>query len=176
MITNSRSMRALITFGAFLFLFSTVGSAQSPGTAAQTVERLHAQYQEMQVRETSLRNRLTELDVELKPENIERSIGRMGSTRPEELREQNRRQLEAEKAGILNQLREIETSRDRLTAAIRTAESAAYIESAQIDTSHQVDAATVTLAGAVPRWLKVPLGISMTLLLIVALISLRQKK
>jgi hypothetical protein len=71
------------------------------------------------------------LDESLKPENIERSLAGIGSTRPEELRESRRRQLQIEKDGVLAQLRTVETSRQRLETALANAEVLAYQESAK---------------------------------------------
>jgi len=71
------------------------------------------------------------LDESIKPENIERSLAGVGSTRPEELREQRRRQLSIQRDGVLAQLQTIETSRTRLEAAVANAEVLAYQQSAR---------------------------------------------
>ena len=52
---------------------------------------------------------LQQLDESIKPENIERSLAGIGSTRPEELRETRRRQLTIERDGVLAQLKTLET-------------------------------------------------------------------
>jgi hypothetical protein len=64
-----------------------------------------------------------ELDEAIKPENIERSLAGVGSTRPEELRESRRRQLAIQRDGVQAQLRTLETSRQRLESAIANAEA-----------------------------------------------------
>jgi hypothetical protein len=66
----------------------------------------------------------------MKPENIERSLAGVGSTRPEELREMRRRQLSIEREGVRAQLKILASSRERLESAIRTAEGQAYQQSA----------------------------------------------
>ena len=71
------------------------------------------------------------LDEALRPENIERSLAGIGSTRPEELRESRRRQLQTQRDGITAQLRTLETSRLRLEAAILDADARAYQQSAR---------------------------------------------
>jgi len=71
------------------------------------------------------------LDEALKPENIERSLAGVGSTRPEELREARRRQLTIEKNGLQAQLQTLETGRVRLEAALANAEALAYQQSAR---------------------------------------------
>ena len=66
----------------------------------------------------------------LKPENIEKGLAGIGSTRPEELREQRRRQLEIEKKSVQTRLDQLATSRTRLETRIVQADAAAYHSSA----------------------------------------------
>lgn len=106
-------------------------SAENNSSAAQSVAELRAQLTDVQARESELQARARQLDEDLKPENIERSLAGVGSTKPEELREHRRRQLTIERNGVRNQLNLLATSRERLEAAIRTAEGAAYQESAE---------------------------------------------
>jgi len=61
----------------------------------------------------------------LKPENIEKGLAGIGSTRPEELREQRRRQLEIEKKSVQTRLDQLATSRNRLETGIVQADAAA---------------------------------------------------
>jgi hypothetical protein len=118
-------------FLLFFTFISTTAYAQEPASAAESVEKLRLQLIEVQAKEESLRARAQQLDEALKPENIERSLAGIGSTRPEELREARRRQLQAERDGIAAQLQTLETSRLRLEAAIRDAETRAYHDSAK---------------------------------------------
>jgi chromosome segregation ATPase len=111
-------------------LFSAVSVLAQEADAAQNVENLKSQMAELQNTETSLRNRLDQLEYDLRPENIERFFSGAGSTRPEELREQRRRQLQSEKDRINNQLNDLGTRRVRLEAAIAEAEAKAYQQSA----------------------------------------------
>ena len=112
-------------------MLSIAVSAQESGSAAERVEKLRAQLLEVQGKEDALRGRLEQLNESIKPENIERSLAGVGSTRPEELREARRRQLTIERDGVVAQLKTLETSRQRLEAAISNAEALAYQESAQ---------------------------------------------
>lgn len=114
-----------------LFMLSVSVYAQETRTAAETVERLRSQLLEVQAKEEALRARVQPLDESIRPENIERSLAGIGSTKPEELREARRRQLTIERDGVLAQLRTIENSRQRLEAAIANAEALAYQESAR---------------------------------------------
>ena len=113
-----------------ILLFAAIGYAQEP-SAAESLEKLRAQLIEVQAKEEALRDRVQQLEESLKPENIERSLAGVGSTRPEELRENRRRQLTIERDGVLTQLRLVETSRQRLEKAIADAEGRAYQESAR---------------------------------------------
>jgi len=125
-------MKRRITLGLLVLLMLSVGVyAQDGGGAAETVEKLKAQLLEVQGKEESLRERLAQLDESIKPENIERSLAGIGSTKPEQLRESRRRQLSIERDGVLNQLKTAETSRQRLESAIANAEALAYQQSAQ---------------------------------------------
>ena len=114
-----------------LLMFSVSGYAQETESAAESVEKLKAQLLEMQGNEEALRARVEQLDESLKPENIERSLAGIGSTRPEELRESRRRQLTIDRDGVLAQLKTLETSRQRLETALANAEIVAYQQSAR---------------------------------------------
>ena len=67
----------------------------------------------------------------MRPENIERFFALNGSTRPEELREQRRRQLSIQRDGVLAQLQTLETGKQRLETALANAEILAYQQSAR---------------------------------------------
>ena len=123
--------KASLAAFALLFTFIITAQAQQPSTAADSAEKLRAQLLEVQDKEQALQQRAQQLDEALKPENIERSLAGIGSTKPEELREQRRRQLQIERDGITSQLKVLETSRTRLEAAIRDADARAYQESAR---------------------------------------------
>lgn len=121
-----------LQFALVLVLLSfVVVNAQERTTAAERVDQLKWQLLELQGKEEELRARAAQLEEALKPENIERSLAGIGSTRPEELRETRRRQLTIERDGVLAQLRIVETNRTRLEAALREAEGLAYQESAR---------------------------------------------
>src|SRR5215510_5170871 len=101
-----KSGLAILVLG---LLFSVQVYAQESASAAESVERLKAQLLDVQAHEADLRARLQELDESIKPENIERSLAGVGSTRPEELREARRRQLSIQRDGVLAQLQTLET-------------------------------------------------------------------
>lgn len=123
--------KAGLVLFVLLFTFIIGAHAQQPSTAAESAEKLRAQLLEVQAKEQDLQVRAQQLDEALKPENIERSLAGVGSTRPEELREARRRQLQIERDSITSQLQVLETSRMRLEAAIRDADARAYQDSAR---------------------------------------------
>ena len=99
----------------FLLVFSASVYAQDTRTsAAETADNLRAHLLDVQGKEEPLRQRLAELDEAIKPENIERSLAGVGSTRPEELRESRRRQLTIQRFSLHSQLLTLDTDRQRL--------------------------------------------------------------
>ena len=119
----------LLLFG---FLFASGVFAQDrPLGPAETAADLRVSLAEVQSKESDLTVRLSRLDEDLKPDNIARSLAGVGSTRPEELREQRRRELTIERDGVRRQLDLLATSRTRLEWAIQAADTQAYHQSAQ---------------------------------------------
>jgi len=104
--------------------------AQDSTSAAETAARLRLQLSDVKNREADLNIRLEQLNFDLKPENIERYFASVGSTRPEELRESRRRQLQAEKDRIVSLISELSTTRTRLEADVMAADAKAYQQSA----------------------------------------------
>lgn len=122
---------SLVLFIALVSLAVGQAAAQDSSDAPQSVETLRAQLLDVQAKEAELQARERQLDEDLKPENIERSLAGIGSTRPEELRESRRRQLTIERDGVRAQLKLVTMSRERLEAVICTAETQAYQQSAE---------------------------------------------
>ena len=86
--------------------------------AEQRSSDLWKQLREIEAQQANLQSRLEEIDYALKPENIDRSVAGYGSTRPEEVREQRRKQLEGEKLRTQKQLEQLTANRARLETAI----------------------------------------------------------
>ena len=125
-------MMRKLCFGLLLLVLAfTAGAFAQEQTAAESLEKLRAQLAEVQTKEEDLRTRAQQLEESLKPENIERSLAGVGSTKPEELRESRRRQLTIERDGVLAQLKILESNRQRLETAIANAEALAYQQSAR---------------------------------------------
>jgi chromosome segregation ATPase len=117
-----------------LLTWPAASRAQESSGAQQGVDSLRSQLQDVEAKQAALEARLRQLDEDMRPENIERSLRLTGSTRPEELREQRRRQLEKDRAGVQSQLDQLATSRTRLQSALSAAETASYQQSAAINT------------------------------------------
>jgi hypothetical protein len=106
------------------------GSAQGKNQAQEKATTLRIQLSEVEARQSELQTRLQKLEEDMKAENIEHSLAGVGSTRPEDLREQKRRQLEIERNGVRAQLDLLTVSRSRLETAIAQADAEAYRQSA----------------------------------------------
>ncbi len=132
-------MRYLIVFfvSATLFvsefalvLVPTPAVAQTQSSAQERAASLRLQLSEVEAKQAELQTRLQELEESLKPENIEHSLAGVGSTHPEDLREQRRRQLEIERNGVRAQLDLLATSHTRLERSLAQADAEAYRQSA----------------------------------------------
>jgi len=91
--------------------------------AEERVGILRKQLIESIEKETAYKSRLAQMDEEVRPENIERSMSGVGTTRTAEIREVRRRSLEIEKRGLENLLNLNTQSRGRLEDDVRQAES-----------------------------------------------------
>jgi hypothetical protein len=127
-------MRYLTLFVVLTALLIGVTDLATPATAQtgaqEKAANLRAQLLEVETRQADLQTRLKALEENMKPENIESSLAGVGSTRPEDLREQRRRQLEIERNGLQRQLDLLNTSHSRLETAIAQADTEAYRQSA----------------------------------------------
>ena len=130
----------LITLSAILFLSGIMMPTESSprnhdgtqiqNTAQEKAASLRSQLSEVETKQAALQTRLQNLEENLKPENIEHSLAGVGSTHPEDLREQRRRQLEIERNGVRAQLDILASSHSRLETAIAQADADAYRQSA----------------------------------------------
>jgi hypothetical protein len=101
-------------------------AAQEANDDAQSLENLRVQLSNVQDQEAELKIRLDQVNFDSKPENIERYFNGVGSTRPEELRESRRRQLQTEKDRVITKLDQLSASRSRLEAAVARAQAELY--------------------------------------------------
>jgi len=119
-----------VLFLSELVLASAPAIAQAQTSAQEKSASLRAQLSEVETKQAELQTRLQNLEEQLKPENIEKSLAGVGSTKPEDLREQRRRQLEIERNGVQKQLDLLNTSHSRLETALAQADADAYRQSA----------------------------------------------
>ena len=118
---------------ATLLLTGLIAMTISAQTSAQArADNLRLQSSELEVRQAELQALSERIEEDMKPENIERSLAGVGTTRPEELREGRRRQLELAKARLRFQLDELDGLHARLQAAIAEADAEAYWQSAGV--------------------------------------------
>lgn len=160
---------SLILLASFVSLSASAVVAQSETDAVIRAEKLRLQLIEVQTKESALQVRAQQLDEDLKPENIERALAGIGSTRPEELREQRRRQLQFEKDRVLEQLKQLAKTRTDLESAILTAEAEVYQQSAQGPSRAQLDQMVGSQFAVLPPWV---VGVSVVLLSVLGLIAL----
>lgn len=73
-------------------------------------------------REATIKRRLGQVQFDLRPENIERSVQLQGTTKAEEARENKRRTLENERNTLQNLLYEVETSRAQISENLQQTE------------------------------------------------------
>ena len=129
----------LITLSVALFPSGLMPSELQPDnnggipgqtTAQEKAANLRSQLSEVETKQAELQTRLQRLEENLKPENIESSLAGVGSTHPEDLRAQRRRQLEIERNGVQTQINLLAVSHSRLETAIAQADAEAYRQSA----------------------------------------------
>jgi chromosome segregation ATPase len=121
--------------------------------AEQRAENLSSQLRDVQAKETDLQGQLDQVDFALQPENIERVVGTFGTMRPEDARDQRRRQLEGQRTRIRSQFNQLEQSRARLEASIASADAEVELLRKRTDAFNQQQepAAGTTLATPAPR-------------------------
>jgi hypothetical protein len=168
-----RAHLRLVLLAGLVTLCPLQSRAQDKPSAAETVEDLKLQLIDVKAREDDLKFRVQQLDENLKPENIERALAGVGSTRPEELREQRRRQLTIEKTRVVAQLEETAALRSRLEASLAAAEVEAYQQSAKGSTAIQ-NAMLGNQSLLTNRWLLVGLllvvaGIGVSIMMVLRL-------
>jgi chromosome segregation ATPase len=117
----------LRTVGAALIILAAAAPswAQDAASVEQQTEKLREQLRAVTEQEAGLRRRLSELEEQLEPQNVERSVAAVGTTDARALRDRRREQLERQKAGVEQQLASLAASRARLESAISTAEAEA---------------------------------------------------
>ena len=88
----------------------------------ERAEVLRKQLLELIEKETTYRTRLTQMDEDIRPENIERALAGIGTTRTAEMRDTRRRSLDSERKGLESLLALTGQSRIRLEEDVRQAD------------------------------------------------------
>ena len=100
----------------------SLGNLERLSRAQQRSEDLRAQLRDVQSKQLDYQARMDQIDMDMRPENIDLSISGIGTTRPEEVRNQRRILLQNEKKRVQAQLDLLDKSRTRLDTAIETSE------------------------------------------------------
>ncbi len=85
-------------------------------------DALRKQLYEMIEKESTVQARLEQINIDSRSEVIDRSVAMMGSLRPEDLRDQRRKSLEAEKRNLESLLAQIQTNRASLDTNVQKAD------------------------------------------------------
>ena len=93
------------------------------GRAEQRSSQLRTEQRTVQAKIGELEVRLEDVEFALKPENVERATAVYGTTRPEEIRAQRKKQLETERERVQKQLEQLRASDAHLTQAIATSDA-----------------------------------------------------
>jgi hypothetical protein len=91
--------------------------------AEQRSESLRKQVFEMIEKENSVKGRLDQIEIEMRPEAIERALQLQGSMKPEEVRENRRRTLDAERRNLTSLLLDIQGTRANLSSNLLKADT-----------------------------------------------------
>lgn len=90
--------------------------------AEQRAESLRKQLFEIIEKESSVKSRLDQLSFDSRAENVERSAAFAGSLRPEEIRDQRKKSLDAEKRNLEALLTQIQNNRAVLEQSVEKAD------------------------------------------------------
>lgn len=93
------------------------------GRAEQRSSQLRGEQRDVRAKIGELEVRLEDVEFALKPENVERATQGYGTTRPEELRAQRKKQLETERDRVQRQLEQLRASDAHLTQAVATSDA-----------------------------------------------------
>jgi hypothetical protein len=92
----------------------------------QRAEVMRKQLIELTEKETTFKTRMMQIDEDMRPDSIDRSVmivGSIGSTRTSDLRDTRRRVLDNERRGVESLLNQTSASRARLEEDVRQADA-----------------------------------------------------
>lgn len=107
--------------------------------AEQRAESLRRQSFEMIEKENSIRTKLDQIERDVRPESIDRSVAFAGSLRPEELRAARKKSLEVERTNLQNLLTEIQRTKSSIDLNVQKADL--LVERLRTKLEAEIDAA-----------------------------------
>ncbi len=105
----------------------------------QRAENLRKQLIDLVEKETNIKTRLEAVEYNLRPEIISRSTAIYGSLRPEDIREQRKKNLESEKKNLENLLSQIQRNRENIEQSLKKADE--WVEKVRLKFEKQIDKA-----------------------------------
>ena len=105
--------------------------------AEQRADGLRKQLFEMIEKENTIKSRIDQIETESRPEIINRSATFSGSMKPEEVREQRKKSLDAEKQNLQSLLNEVQLTRANLTANVQRSD--AMVEKLRFKLEKEID-------------------------------------
>lgn len=107
--------------------------------AEQRAESLRKQSFDLMERETVIKSKLEQIDNDLRPENLDRSLAFVGSLRPEEMKAARKKSLEAERLIQQNLLTEVQKTRAALDINVQKADQ--LVERLRVKLEADIDSA-----------------------------------
>jgi len=105
----------------------------------QRSDSLRKQLFEMIEKENTIRGRMDQIDNDMRPETLDRTLALTGSLRPEELRDQRRRSLTLEKTNLQVLLTEVQKNRSNLELNLQRSD--ALVERLRVRIEKEIDTA-----------------------------------
>jgi hypothetical protein len=109
--------------------------------AEQRSESLRKQLFEMIERESAIRTKLDLIEVDIRPDSIERSVAFAGTLRPEELRNIRKKNLEVERTNLQSLLGEIQRTKTSLELNVQKADI--LVDKLRSKVEKEIDAALI---------------------------------
>lgn len=107
--------------------------------AEQRSEALRKQLFEMIEKESSIKSRIDVIEMNMRPEAIDREVALSGSLRPEDLRALKRKQFELERANLQSVLTEVQKTKATLEQNLQRSE--AMVEKVRVKLEKEIDSA-----------------------------------
>lgn len=110
--------------------------------AESRAESLRKQLFEMLEKENTIKSRLDQIEIDSRSETIDRTVAMIGSLHPEEIRDQRKKSLEAERSNMQSLLTQIQTNRQTLETNVEKADF--LVEKIRLKLDKDIDDALAT--------------------------------